>query len=192
MAQRDPLIEYQREGYDMFNAMSEGIKEETVGYLFNATVQAAAPAQPAPAAANGAAAQPAAAQQAPAQPAAPQPAAAQPQAAQPPAAQQVPVRPAAAPPARTGGRHAAPVADPTGAGSVLPAAFRGSRPTDLRYSGPAEDGGTATRSGNGGGRDGSRGESTAAGAEPSRNRPCPCGSGRKYKQCHGSPTAARP
>ena len=29
-------------------------------------------------------------------------------------------------------------------------------------------------------------------AEPSRNRPCPCGSGRKYKQCHGSPTAARP
>jgi preprotein translocase subunit SecA len=47
MAQRDPLIEYQREGFDMFNAMLEGIKEETVGYLFNATVQPAQPAQPA-------------------------------------------------------------------------------------------------------------------------------------------------
>jgi len=46
MAQRDPLIEYQREGYDMFAAMLEGIKEETVGHLFNVRVQAA-PAVPA-------------------------------------------------------------------------------------------------------------------------------------------------
>src|SRR5699024_4824097 len=30
MAQRDPLVEYQKEGGDMFNAMNEGIKEETV------------------------------------------------------------------------------------------------------------------------------------------------------------------
>jgi len=29
-AQRDPLIEYQREGYDLFNSMMEGIKEESV------------------------------------------------------------------------------------------------------------------------------------------------------------------
>jgi hypothetical protein len=43
MAQRDPLIEYQREGFDMFSAMLEGIKEETVGHLFNVRVQAAAP-----------------------------------------------------------------------------------------------------------------------------------------------------
>ena len=35
MAQRDPLIEYQREGYDMFTAMMDGIKEESVGNLFN-------------------------------------------------------------------------------------------------------------------------------------------------------------
>jgi preprotein translocase subunit SecA len=39
MAQRDPLIEYQREGYDLFNAMMDAIKEETVSYLFNAEVQ---------------------------------------------------------------------------------------------------------------------------------------------------------
>ncbi|MDD2859366.1 MAG: preprotein translocase subunit SecA, partial [Candidatus Nanopelagicales bacterium] len=39
MAQRDPLIEYQREGFDLFNAMMDGIKEETVGYLFNVEVE---------------------------------------------------------------------------------------------------------------------------------------------------------
>jgi preprotein translocase subunit SecA len=39
MAQRDPLVEYQREGYDMFNAMMDGIKEESTGYLFNLEVQ---------------------------------------------------------------------------------------------------------------------------------------------------------
>ena len=34
MAQRDPLVEYQREGGDMFHAMNDGIKEETVRQLF--------------------------------------------------------------------------------------------------------------------------------------------------------------
>src|SRR3712207_7492083 len=35
MAQRDPLIEYQREGFDMFSAMLDALKEESVGFLFN-------------------------------------------------------------------------------------------------------------------------------------------------------------
>ena len=35
MAQRDPLVEYQKEGYDLFVAMMNGIKEETVGYMFH-------------------------------------------------------------------------------------------------------------------------------------------------------------
>ncbi|PWJ54820.1 protein translocase subunit secA [Quadrisphaera granulorum] len=39
MAQRDPLVEYQREGYQLFQAMLEGIKEESVGYVFNLEVQ---------------------------------------------------------------------------------------------------------------------------------------------------------
>ncbi|GAA1348849.1 preprotein translocase subunit SecA [Saccharothrix algeriensis] len=43
MAQRDPLIEYQREGFDMFNAMLEALREETVGFLFNLQVEAAEP-----------------------------------------------------------------------------------------------------------------------------------------------------
>ncbi|GAA2078528.1 preprotein translocase subunit SecA [Aeromicrobium tamlense] len=38
-SQRDPLVEYQREGYDLFNAMMEGISEESVGYLFNLNVE---------------------------------------------------------------------------------------------------------------------------------------------------------
>ena len=45
MAQRDPLVEYQREGYDMFTGMLDGLKEESVGFLFNVAVEAA----PAPA-----------------------------------------------------------------------------------------------------------------------------------------------
>jgi preprotein translocase subunit SecA len=191
MAQRDPLIEYQREGYDMFTAMLEGIKEETVGHMFNVRVQAATPAQP-PAAAQPAApapagAAPAAAPKQPAAAAAPpaaRPAVAPPQPAARPAGQ--PARPAAA---QATGRHAAAEPEP---GSVLPAAFRGAAPSDLRYTGPTETGQAATRSG--GGRPGAgRGDTASrSGSEPSRNRPCPCGSGRKYKQCHGSPTAARP
>jgi preprotein translocase subunit SecA len=41
MAQRDPLVEYQREGYDMFIGMLDGLKEESVGFLFNVQVEAA-------------------------------------------------------------------------------------------------------------------------------------------------------
>ncbi|GAA3619649.1 preprotein translocase subunit SecA [Marihabitans asiaticum] len=39
MAQRDPLVEYQREGFQLFEAMNDAIKEESVGYLFNAEVE---------------------------------------------------------------------------------------------------------------------------------------------------------
>ncbi|WP_445206752.1 preprotein translocase subunit SecA [Aeromicrobium fastidiosum] len=38
-SQRDPLVEYQREGFELFNAMMEGIAEESVGFLFNLDVQ---------------------------------------------------------------------------------------------------------------------------------------------------------
>ncbi len=39
MAQRDPLVEYQREGFDLFTAMMDAIKEEIASYLFNIEVQ---------------------------------------------------------------------------------------------------------------------------------------------------------
>ena len=38
-SQRDPLVEYQREGFDLFGAMMDSIKEESVGYLFNVEVR---------------------------------------------------------------------------------------------------------------------------------------------------------
>jgi preprotein translocase subunit SecA len=41
MAQRDPLVEYQREGYGMFQTMMEGIREESVAFLYNLEVQPA-------------------------------------------------------------------------------------------------------------------------------------------------------
>ena len=166
MAQRDPLIEYQREGFDMFAAMLEGIKEETVGHLFNVRVQAAAPAE------GDVVAE-----------AAPDPVPDAPQEASPQVADPQEASPRVADP-QPAGRHATTIDDPEQTG-VLPNAFRGAPAEELSYSGPSEDGEAvrsrpAAASGNG--------QSTA----PSRNRPCPCGSGRKYKQCHGSPTAARP
>jgi preprotein translocase subunit SecA len=57
MAQRDPLVEYQREGFDMFQAMMEAIKEESVGYLFNLQVEVEAVNQDAAAQAQAAATQ---------------------------------------------------------------------------------------------------------------------------------------
>ncbi len=45
MAQRDPLVEYQREGFQLFQAMNEAIKEEVIGFLFNLEVKR--PEQPA-------------------------------------------------------------------------------------------------------------------------------------------------
>ncbi|HHU38151.1 MAG TPA: preprotein translocase subunit SecA [Propionibacterium sp.] len=38
MAQRDPLVEYQREGGDMFNAMMGAFLEESIGFVFNLEV----------------------------------------------------------------------------------------------------------------------------------------------------------
>ena len=38
MAQKDPLVEYQREGFDLFQAMMDAIKEESIGFLFNVEV----------------------------------------------------------------------------------------------------------------------------------------------------------
>ncbi len=45
MGQRDPLVEYQREGYSMFSELVESVKRDTVRYLFH--VQLAEPAAPA-------------------------------------------------------------------------------------------------------------------------------------------------
>jgi preprotein translocase subunit SecA len=45
LAQRNPLVEFQREGYDMFMAMLDAVREDSLSALFNADVtpKAAAP-----------------------------------------------------------------------------------------------------------------------------------------------------
>jgi preprotein translocase subunit SecA len=39
MAQRDPLVEYQREGFALYQSMMAQIREETIGFLFNLEVE---------------------------------------------------------------------------------------------------------------------------------------------------------
>jgi preprotein translocase subunit SecA len=186
--QRDPLIEYQREGFDMFTAMMDGIKEDSVGSLFNLQVQV----QPNPILADdgtdGGAARPvfslvqpeAAVQAAPPQ-----------EAARP--AERQPARPAAQQPARQAAQPARQAAQPARqpqqarqrqdgqAGQpALPAGLaRPQRSGQLSYSAPSEDGsGTAVHK---------TGSASGDFGNVGRNAPCPCGSGKKFKQCHGDP-----
>jgi preprotein translocase subunit SecA len=167
-AQRDPLVEYQREGFDMFNQMLDGIKEEAVGFLFNLEVQV----QEAPTA-------------------------------------EVTVDPSKAVPLPGGDSHveiqakglggsrqrqalqySAPTIDgAAGSGGVVvdreqaPALGLGSGASAGTSAGPStgRPAGTPT-----GGRRPSPGQVVGSGG-PSRNAPCPCGSGKKYKRCHGAP-----
>ncbi len=116
------------------------------------------------------------------EPVAPEPALEPPADVVSPAAPQAPLVPAAEPPV------AAPEATTPAApqGAVLPEAFgRPDRPTTLSYSAPNEQGGV-TSSGGASTVDPLTGQVSSGG--PSRNQPCPCGSGRKYKRCHGDPT----
>ena len=140
-SQRDPLVEYQREGFDMFNAMKEGIREETVGYLFNLEVQ---------------------------------------------------VDEEAAPLEEVGAHehhdhtdhdhthdheheheHHAPVIHAKGLDAPR-------APRNLTYSAPTEDGEVEVHA-----EPVSNADDPYAGV--SRNADCPCGSGKKYKRCHGAP-----
>jgi preprotein translocase subunit SecA len=45
IGQRDPLVEYQREAFDMFQNLQEAIKQEAVAYVFNASVEVAEQAE---------------------------------------------------------------------------------------------------------------------------------------------------
>jgi preprotein translocase subunit SecA len=224
--QRDPLIEYQREGYDMFGAMMDGIKEESVGLLFNLEVQV----QENPIVEEGG--EPGVAPGGPVPPAVPAggvpagaPAGGVPTAAPP----QVPAQ------GRAGGAHARGARDGTaaprqdgraqgqsprrdgrsgggaharrsggparaqnapagaqdapgggqgapggGQGAPIPAGFGQRRPQRLQYQGPSVDGGTHVETSTGPAVNDDF-------ARVGRNDPCPCGSGRKFKRCHGDP-----
>ncbi len=113
MAQRDPLVEYQREGFDLFVAMMEAIKEESVGYMFNAEVTVT-------------------------------------------------------PHIHSDGADEGVELETKGL--ITPKSVAA-----LQYSGPSESGEVKTTS-----------VSNDAYANVGRNEPCPCGSGSKYKKCHGA------
>ncbi len=199
MANRDPVVEYQREGYDMFNAMLDGIKEESVGFLFNLEVKtkeeqdAEARAKQDEAEAKALAA----AQEGTARVLARQAAEARAAAAEAAhAAHSGAATAAGAPTARRSGtaRKAAPAAataspavqtpSPSGTGPEL--AVKGldevRPPENLTYSAPSLD-----ASAKDAGRAKAAKTATVSGTkETPRNAPCPCGSGKKYKQCHGA------
>ena len=113
MAQRDPLVEYQREGFDLFVAMMEGIKEESVGYLFNVEVT---------------------------------------------------VTP-----------HAHVAGEKDEVDLEAKGLAQSTETKALQYSGPSETGDAVSTV-----------VSKDAYANVGRNEPCPCGSGNKFKKCHGA------
>jgi preprotein translocase subunit SecA len=172
-AQRDPLVEYQREGFAMFSTMMDGIKEETVGFLFNYEVQVVEPEAPAATPAG------------------------------------VPL-PQGVGSAGTDGGHVEIRAKGLGSGRSVPRALQYSAPaidgaagsggvvheqpsaSALGLGGPRPNGGSTSGRGaaatsSTGARRPSTGQASSSG--PSRNAPCPCGSGKKYKRCHGAPGA---
>ena len=181
MGQRDPLVEYQREGFDMFHAMMDAIKEEAVGFLYNVEVQVDAAATPPPQqdlVATGPG-------EAPGEVFVEHLPAGDTEGAPVPAAGKTPGAPAPA--------VSAPAAQaPAVQAAVLPDDFgRPERPAQLNYTAPTLDaapgttGVTTTTSS----RDGGTGAATDD--AQSRNALCACGSGRKFKRCHGDPRAGR-
>ncbi|HVQ96796.1 MAG TPA: SEC-C metal-binding domain-containing protein [Mycobacteriales bacterium] len=56
------------------------------------------------------------------------------------------------------------------------------RTDNLQYSAPTLDSAEPAKAG--------ATTATATSNEPGRNAPCPCGSGKKYKRCHGAPAGA--
>jgi len=201
--QRDPLIEYQREGYDMFTAMMDGIKEDSVGSLFNVQpdfqenpIVAEAPADGAPVAdaadgvaAGGPAATGSADQGLTRAPGAPAPGGSNdgpPRAGDNAGARTQPRsrrRPAqASQGTRSGGAHAKPAQSQSSASAVPPglAPRRPQQQQQYQYSAPSIDGGAHVEINRGPG-------ASDEWAHVGPNKPCPCGSGRKFKRCHGDP-----
>ncbi|SES43910.1 protein translocase subunit secA [Pedococcus cremeus] len=176
MAQRDPLVEYQREGFQLFQAMMESIKEESVGYLFNVNVEVE---KPAPAVAPvsvsdmlagsgiGAAAGAAAAEEAATR--------------GEPSLEGVGIGEdvlAAGPAGETEEERAERERIEIRAkGLEQPV-----RASQLHYSAPTAEGGVEVRD------VGSAGTTLTAEQleETPKNAPCPCGSGKKFKMCHGA------
>ena len=172
MAQRDPLVEYQREGFQLWKAMNEAVKEESVGLLFHVEVNVDQPA-----AAQAPTVEPmhvsqmlgamAGAEQVTAEQAAA--AASTEEAAEPELA--------AVPSGAGEPREEAPHVEVSGVGVGRP------RTGALHYSAPTETGEVEVR--DEGGRTATATLTDEQMSKTPRNAPCPCGSGKKFKMCHG-------
>ena len=180
MAQRDPLVEYQREGFALWNTMNEAVKEESVGLLFHVDVQVDQPAEAVPAVApvhvsemfgglaGGGATADSDAAPSPVQDDVPDAVAASSGGAPADGVQDTSGAPAA---------EAAPKVEVSGVGVGRP------RTGALHYTAPSESGGVEERD--------ERSPASASALTDDqlrttpKNSPCPCGSGKKFKMCHG-------
>jgi preprotein translocase subunit SecA len=145
-AQRDPLVEYKRESFDMFEAMMLKFQEDTVRFLFR--MQILGP--------DG-----------------------QPVDSAPKPKREVPKAPPVASAAQPLTLDAEPreitiqTRQPSTTIDALEKEFHHKKQRELE---------AASRSGNG---DASLPVQHRTGEKVGRNDPCPCGSGKKYKKCHG-------
>jgi preprotein translocase subunit SecA len=182
MAQRDPLVEYQREGGDMFNAMMEAFMEEVVGYVFHLDVEIQqAPAVGVVTDSEGQAIQIGAGRTDAASPNGHDRAARHLVESGPdPDGPGVAVHEVDEEVSEPDLLIEEPVAVPTVKAKGL--AGRSGPRAGLSYSAPAEDGSVRTS-----GKTASKADDPYANV--GRNAPCPCGSGKKFKMCHGRPGA---
>jgi preprotein translocase subunit SecA len=125
MGQKDPLVEWQREGFDMFGQMMQGIAQDFVKYVMHAQVSVAGQPQPEPA-----------------------------------------VRDV---------QYSAPV-DPSEAAGGMAAAARAQAAIDAGADAPAAVPPEEVTQ---------QPVVKSEWEKTPRNAPCPCGSGKKYKLCHG-------
>jgi preprotein translocase subunit SecA len=169
--QKDPLVEYKAAAFESFQDLTEDIQREIVRALLNVQVRRVEPGGDGAAAQGGSPPpQGVAEATAPASPRADKPGAPTNGADVPPA------RPAAA--AASGALARA--ATPGRAGLPLPA-----QPT-VRNIVESSSSGTRRVDGGGGGGGARPMSGNGKPGKVGRNQPCPCGSGKKYKRCHGA------
>jgi preprotein translocase subunit SecA len=149
-AQRDPLVEYKRESFDMFEAMMMKFQEDTVRYLFRMQILGAdgQPVSAAPELPRS---------RGPVPPAPPVASAARPQ------------TPDAAP-----REIAINTRQPSTTIDALEKEFQRKKQREMAAASLAGAGAS------------SQPTQRRTGEKVGRNDPCPCGSGKKYKKCHGA------
>ena len=160
-AQKNPKQEYKREAFEMFQALTGRIKSEVVGLLSKVQVQAEEDVEAFEARRRRSAPVEAVHASLP----------------EPPEDAAAPAAPVEVP--EDVGAAVEPLRAAAGGGMAhrMPA---GPEPAALAHRRPGADGAASARP-----RSESRSPYVRGGRKIGRNEPCPCGSGKKFKQCHG-------